>query len=99
MREDSISSMLDAAIAAADFPSAVYVVAERGEIVFADALGLAVKDAEERVATLDTIYDLASLTKPLVTSLLCAQLVERGEVRLDDRASHYLAEFDTDDKR
>jgi CubicO group peptidase (beta-lactamase class C family) len=99
MREDSISSMLAAAIAAGDFPSAVYVVAERGEIIFADALGHAVKDAEERVATLDTIYDLASLTKPLVTSLLCARLIERGRLGLDDRASHYLAEFDTDDKR
>jgi CubicO group peptidase (beta-lactamase class C family) len=74
-------------------------VAERRRVCFADALGYAVKDSEERVATLDTIYDLASLTKPLVTSLLCARLIERDEVRLDDRASHYLAEFDTDDKR
>ena len=99
MREDSISSILAAAIAAGDFPSAVYVVAERGHIRFADALGHAVLAAEERVATLDTIYDLASLTKPLVTSLLCARLIERNEVGLDDRASRYLAEFDTDDKR
>ncbi len=95
----TISALIGERIAAGDFPSAVYVVAERGRVRFADALGHAVKDAEEHRATLDTIYDLASLTKPLVTSLLCAQLIERGEVGLDDRASHYLAEFDTDDKR
>ncbi len=99
MREDSISSMLAGAIAAGDFPSAVYAVAERGHIRFADALGHAVKDAEERTATLDTIYDLASLTKPLVTAQLCASLVERGEVKLDDRAARYLTEFDREDKR
>ncbi|HWS99986.1 MAG TPA: serine hydrolase domain-containing protein [Pyrinomonadaceae bacterium] len=99
MREDSISTMLAAAIAAGDFPSAVYGVAERGSVRFADALGHAVKDSEERPATLDTIYDLASLTKPLVTALLCAQLVERGEAGLEDRAARYLPEFDTDDKR
>jgi CubicO group peptidase (beta-lactamase class C family) len=50
-------------------------------------------------ATLDTIYDMASLTKPLVTALLCASLVERGVLGLDDRAARYLPEFDTDDKR
>jgi serine-type D-Ala-D-Ala carboxypeptidase len=99
MRVDSISTMLAAAIAAGDFPSAVYSVAERGRIRFADALGHAVLDAEERPATLDTIYDLASLTKPLVTALLCASLVERGEIGLDNRAARYLTEFDTDDKR
>ncbi len=99
MREASISSMLAAAIAAGDFPSAVYAVAERGRIRFADALGHAVKDSEERPATLDTIYDLASLTKPLVTALLCASLVERGELGLDDSAARYLNELDTDDKR
>lgn len=99
MREDSISSMLAERITAGDFPSAVYVVAERGRVRFADALGHAVFDAEQRLATLDTIYDLASLTKPLVTALLCASLIERGELDLDDRAARYLPEFDTDDKR
>ena len=99
MRVESISSMLAAAIAAGDFPSAVYAVAELGQIRFADALGHAVKESEERAASLDTIYDLASLTKPLVTALLCASLVERGEIELDDRAARYLLEFDREDKR
>jgi CubicO group peptidase (beta-lactamase class C family) len=45
------------------------------------------------------IYDLASLTKPLVTSLLCARLVELGELTLDSSVSHYLPEFDRTDKQ
>jgi CubicO group peptidase (beta-lactamase class C family) len=99
MRDDSISSMLIERIAAGDFPSAVYVVAERAQVVLADALGDAVKDGERHAATLDTIYDLASLTKPLITGLLSALFIERGEIKPDERAALYLPEFDKDDKR
>jgi serine-type D-Ala-D-Ala carboxypeptidase len=99
MRDNLISSMLAERIAAGDFPSAVYLVAERGHVVLADALGDAVRDTERHAATLDTIYDLASLTKPLITGLLCAQRIERGEFRLDDSVAQYLSEFDVDDKR
>jgi CubicO group peptidase (beta-lactamase class C family) len=99
MRDASISSMLTERIAAGDFPSAVYLVAERAEVVLADALGDAVKDREHHKAALDTIYDLASLTKPLITGLLCALALERGEIRLDERVAHYLPEFETNGKR
>ncbi len=99
MRDDQISSMLAERIKAGDFPSAVYVVAERANVVLADALGDAVKDKEQHAATLDTIYDLASLTKPLITGLLCALTLERGEIKLDEAVAHYLPEFDVNDKR
>jgi CubicO group peptidase (beta-lactamase class C family) len=99
MRDEQISSMLASAIAAGDFPSAVYVVAERREILLADALGDAVKGSERYSATLDTIYDLASLTKPLITGLLCALALERGEIKFDDAAARFLPEFDISDKR
>jgi CubicO group peptidase (beta-lactamase class C family) len=94
-----ISSLLAERIAAGDFPSAVYVAAEHGRVVLADALGHAVREPEQRAARLDTIYDLASLTKPLVTGLLSARMIERGEIRLEDAAARYLAEFDRADKR
>ncbi|PYS48451.1 MAG: hypothetical protein DMF68_13115 [Acidobacteria bacterium] len=98
-RDDRITAMLAKRIAASDFPSAVYLVAERGEVLLADALGDAVREKESHSATLDTIYDLASLTKPLVTGLLLAMLVERGEINLDDTVSGYFPEFNLDDKR
>ena len=95
----SISEMLAERIEAGDFPSAVYVVAERGAVRFADALGEAVREPEVRPATLGTVYDLASLTKPLVTGMLLALLVERGAVGLDAPVAEYLEEFGVDDKR
>src|SRR6266852_189853 len=91
--------MLLSRIDAGDFPSAVYIVAENGSAVFVDALGDAVREPEMRAATLETIYDLASLTKPLVTGLLCACLVEHGELTLDSSVARYLQEFDRADKR
>ena len=94
----TISSLLAEQINSGDFPSAVYLVAEHGRAVFTDALGDAVREPERRPATLDTIYDLASLTKPLVTGLLCAQLVELGELTLDSSVANYLLEFDRPDK-
>ncbi|HKB65302.1 MAG TPA: serine hydrolase domain-containing protein [Pyrinomonadaceae bacterium] len=94
-----ISSLLTERIAAGDFPSAVYLVAEKGQPLFADALGNSVVEPRRIAATLDTIYDLASLTKPLITGLLCARRVEAGELTLDSSVSNYLPEFERTDKQ
>ena len=94
----TISTLLAERINSGDFPSAVYVIAEHGRAVFTDALGDAVREPETRPATLETIYDLASLTKPLITGLICAHLVELGELTLDSSVANYLLEFDRPDK-
>ena len=95
----TISSFLDERIAAGDFPSAVYLVGEKGSTIIADARGNAVVNAQPIPANLATIYDLASLTKPLVTGLLCSRRIEAGEITLDSSLAHYLAEFDRTDKQ
>ena len=89
--------MLDR-VRAGDFPSAVYLVAEKGHPVFAGAVGEAVREPSEIPATEDTIYDLASLTKPLVTGLLCARSLESGALALERSVSRYLSEFNQPDK-
>ncbi|HYN26251.1 MAG TPA: serine hydrolase [Pyrinomonadaceae bacterium] len=97
--EPNISALLGTRIDAGDFPSAVYLVAERGRPVFADALGNAVVEPYRITAALQTIYDLASLTKPLVTGLLCARRIDAGELTLDSVVAHYLPEFERTDKQ
>lgn len=84
MKSEEISSFLQSRIDAKDFPSAVYLVAQKGEIVLQDALGFAVVEPEKIKARIDTIYDLASLTKPLITGLLCAKLIEEGILKLGE---------------
>jgi CubicO group peptidase (beta-lactamase class C family) len=93
-----ISNLLEQQINAGDFPSAVYLVAENGKVVFTGALGHSAVEPYRITNKLDTIYDLASLTKPLVTGLLCARRIELGELTLDSSISHYLPEFDRTDK-
>jgi len=97
--EPSISALLGTRIDAGDFPSAVYLVAERGRPVFADALGNAVVEPYRITAALQTIYDLASLTKPLVTGLLCARRIDAGELTPDSAVARYLPEFERTDKQ
>jgi len=97
--QEQISALLTSRIVAGDFPSAVYLVTERGRPIFADALGHAVVEPYRIAASLQTIYDLASLTKPLVTGLLCARRVEAGELTLDSAVAHYLPEFERTDKQ
>jgi CubicO group peptidase (beta-lactamase class C family) len=96
--EPHISELLRSRINESDFPSAVYIVAENGNAVLGDALGNSVVQPAKHAATLETIYDLASLTKPLVTGLLCAQLVEAGELTLEGSVANYLPEFNRPDK-
>lgn len=89
-----ISDFLRERISAGDFPSAVYLVADQGKIIYQDALGAAVKTDEIEIpARLETIYDLASLTKVLVTGLLWAKFIENGAVELDDEVCVFFKDF------
>jgi CubicO group peptidase (beta-lactamase class C family) len=90
---NEIATFLSERIEAGDFSSAVYLVAEKGEIVLHEALGYAVVQPELIEARTDTIYDLASLTKPLVTGLLAAEQIEDGGLGLDSPIDEY---FKTD---
>jgi serine-type D-Ala-D-Ala carboxypeptidase len=81
------------------FPSAQFVVGELGESLASEALGFAVTTPEAIAATPETIYDLASLTKPLITALLTVLFAEGGSLDLKAPASHYLDELRTSDKR
>jgi serine-type D-Ala-D-Ala carboxypeptidase len=90
---EQISNFLSERIAANDFPSAVYLVAEKGEIVFHDALGMAVVEPERVSASLNTIYDVASLTKPLATGLLAAMQIDDGDLFLESLAGDIFPVF------
>lgn len=63
------------------FHSAVLVVARRGRVVVREAVGRAHPD---------TLFDLASLTKVVVTAPLVMQLVERGKLSLSHPIGRYL---------
>lgn len=92
LQDEEIKDLLLGRIEADDFPSAVYLVGRGDEVVFSDALGNAVVVPEVIPAELATIYDLASLTKVLVTTLLAAILIDRGELAIETALSDVLPE-------
>lgn len=93
-----ISNFLSSKIEEGLFPSAVYLIYKEKKVTFADSLGYAVIEPKKIPARFDTIYDLASLTKPLITSLLYALLIEKEKIRIDDKISSYFPEFNTAEK-
>ena len=90
----SLVERLDAAIDAAvgtSIVGTVVLVAADGETVYARAAGHADREAGDPVA-LDTIFRLASVTKPIV-SVAALALVERGTIGLDDPVTRFLPDF------
>jgi uncharacterized protein YbbC (DUF1343 family)/CubicO group peptidase (beta-lactamase class C family) len=80
-------------IAKRELPGAVVLAARRGRIVWRKAYGSRVVLPEREAMTIDTIFDLASLTKVVATATSIMILVERGSLRLSDPASLYLPEL------
>jgi len=64
-----------------------------GQIVYRKALGFRALEPRREVMTADTIFDIASLTKVVATTIAVMQLVERGQVRLNDPVAKYIPEF------
>jgi uncharacterized protein YbbC (DUF1343 family)/CubicO group peptidase (beta-lactamase class C family) len=79
-------------------PGAVVEVGRRGKIAYAKAFGRrAILPADEPM-TRDTVFDMASLTKPVATATSVMVLVEQGRLRLDDRLGKLLPDFDNHGK-
>lgn len=80
----SVDDFLQREIDVGSFPGASYVCDERER-----ALGLAVAVPLRIRATTDTLYDCASITKPLVTGTLLLQAVAQGTIALDEEYRGY----------
>ena len=98
----SVSTLIDAAIAEHKLPGAVVLIGHNEKVVFEKAYGLRKlpgepgldgKPSAAEPMTLDTIFDMASLTKVIVTTTTTLQLYEQGKLDLDAPVSKYLPEF------
>ena len=84
-----LDPFLRAEIDLGSFPSASYAVGTAEGIERENALGNAVAVPLRLGATTDTIYDCASITKPLITGTLILQAVAEGRIALDDEYRGY----------
>jgi len=89
----NIDNAVTGAIKDGELPGAVVLVARRGQIAYFRAFGNRSVQPKLEPMTLDTIFDVASLTKVMVTTPSIMLLVENGTLRLDDKAKRYLPNF------
>jgi serine-type D-Ala-D-Ala carboxypeptidase len=94
-----LDDFLAAHVVAGTFPGASYLVSEGDRVLAEGAVGDAVREPEVIGATTATLYDLASLTKPLATALCALRLAALGRLRLEDRLGRHLPEWRTGDAR
>ncbi|HEY1965105.1 MAG TPA: serine hydrolase domain-containing protein, partial [Acidobacteriaceae bacterium] len=94
-----IDTIVNDAIAHNELPGAVVVIGHGGQIVFHRAYGMRSLEPTRETMTEDTIFDMASLTKDLVTATAVMQLYEEGKIRIDDPVAHYMAEFGANGKQ
>lgn len=82
-----------ASIGRKETPGAVALVARHGRIVYRKAFGDRAVMPKRESMTVDTIFDLASLTKVVATATSIMILVERGKIALADPVALYIPEF------
>jgi len=88
-----LDAIVQEAIHDRQIPGAVLLVWHDGEVIYRKAFGNRWLEPRREPMTVDTIFDIASLTKVVATTTALMQLVQRGEVRLNDPVAKYIPEF------
>lgn len=90
---DSILHAFQRAVEENVFPGAVALVRSRGTVVFHEAVGSRGFSPDDQPVHRESIYDLASLTKPLATTTAMLCLVQAGYLHLDQSVSQWVEEL------
>ncbi|WP_197455061.1 serine hydrolase domain-containing protein [Stieleria varia] len=93
-----ISPLIQAAIEEGQMPGAVVGIADHDGILYLRAFGDRRVEPERVPMTVDSVFDLASITKPVATALSVMRLQQDGVIELDAPVSRYLPEFAENDK-
>jgi uncharacterized protein YbbC (DUF1343 family)/CubicO group peptidase (beta-lactamase class C family) len=89
----TVDAIVEKAVAEGNIPGAVLLVGHNGKVVHRKAFGSRSLDPAREPMTVDTIFDLASLTKCIATATSVMKLVEEGRIRLGDSVATYLPDF------
>ncbi len=88
-----LDAAIDQAIREDKIPGAVLLVGHHGQVVYRKAYGYRALEPTKEPMTVDTIFDIASLTKIVATTSGMMKLFEEGKVRISDPVTAYLPEF------
>ena len=87
VKTDKIKALLEEGVGEGVFPGAVLLVAKKGQVILIEKAGYLSLIPDRIPVGKDTIFDLASLTKPLATTLSLMKLVDEGRLELDQSLS------------
>ena len=93
-----IDDIVDESLAQNKMPGCVVLVGRREGIVYRKAFGFLQTTPQKVPMTIDTVFDLASLTKPIATATSVMVLVEQGKLDLNAPVAKYLPEFSASGK-
>jgi len=88
-----IDGAIGQALAEKRMPGCVVCIGRQGKIALLKTYGNRRVEPEEQSMTTDTVFDAASLTKPIATATSAMILVEQGQLKLDEPVATYLPEF------
>jgi uncharacterized protein YbbC (DUF1343 family)/CubicO group peptidase (beta-lactamase class C family) len=94
----AIDSVAKEAIRTGECPGAVVVVGKAGRVVYRKAFGHRALVPRELPMSVHTVFDMASLTKVVATTIAIMQLVEQGKIVLSAPVSDYWPEFKANGK-
>ena len=92
-RLEGIAPLVEAAVQANKIPGAVVLIGHDGQVVYRKAFGERSLVPERLPMAVDTIFDMASMTKVVATTTAVMQLVEQGKIVLSAPVSDYWPEF------
>lgn len=90
---ESARALLSEGVAARAFPAAAVEVGTDRDVLWREAFGALQYEPAAPATTPDTIFDLASLTKVIVTTTLAMRQVETGRLNLDDAVGGWIPEW------
>jgi uncharacterized protein YbbC (DUF1343 family)/CubicO group peptidase (beta-lactamase class C family) len=88
-----VDAVINEAIKEQKLPGAVLLVGRGNRTVYLKTYGRRALTPTVETMTPDTIFDLASLTKPVATTTSVMILIEQGKIRLNDRVAMFIPEF------
>lgn len=89
----ALDSIIQTSIQNHEIPGAVLLVGHNGKVIYRKAYGNRSLEPTVEPMTVDTIFDLASLTKVIATNTAVMQLVQQGRIKLNDPVVKYIPEF------
>ncbi|MFY7967469.1 MAG: serine hydrolase domain-containing protein, partial [Pirellulaceae bacterium] len=97
-RLQRVDAMIADGIAEGKMPGCILCVGDSSQLLLLKAYGNRQTQPDIQPMTVDTVFDMASITKPVATGMAIMQLIDRGKLRLGDRVVDFFPDYGDEGK-